>query len=391
MKVAKLLIPGEFEDAFLYRGWLIAVTVNRTVDVYDFRHMVSSVGSTLSQGDSFLPMLFLRNEWLHGAQFNAFMSNADVYSTFCSFFDDLPSPIEVVESQGFIHHREPIGIDSRAILDLNIYNDRLFLGLDKGCFQQDFHWSSRAFAPKMAMAKRFDARCFGITTGFGALNLSCGDEGLFSSSDVFDWDARINPTHAVERIAGASLRSAWLHDDLMNYSNGAKPELHRGHSTEKKSKAKKLVEVYRDQIPLDDLFSKMKNEYHVTDDDVQFSFNSNDRMFVHTYDGRFFGIEVVWKKGDVPRPKLTTTYKGENSRILSAGFCHTGTAIETERRVFLFAKGLWHPLLDEEVISLRTFPDQRQLANTVLAVTEAGIFVISTFDDTEFARRRQQQ
>jgi hypothetical protein len=349
------------------------------------RAIVNDLAEQLPEGGSFLPMLFLQNNWLRGQQFDAFMRNEAVYTAFNSFLESLPSTLTADSLSDYAIERDELAADSRAILDLNIYNDRLYVGLDKGCFQRDFFWESRRVAPKGPLQRRFDARCMGISTGYGALNLSCGDAGLFTSADVFDWDRQINPRHEMSQVASSSLRSAWMHEDLMNYSNPAAPELLRGDLSGVSKR--KLVQVRDERISLDELLRKVREEHGVRDRDVQFSFNSDKLMFLHTHDGRFFGIEVKWRKGDSPIPKLTKTYKGEGTRILSAAFCRVGTAIETENRVFLFSNGLWHGLLDDEVISLRTFPDQPPLQNIVMAVIESGILLTSLFDDEPHGRR----
>lgn len=388
MKIAKLFVPGNYEDAFLYKGWLLAVSVERTVDVFDLRRMVDDLQRQTTLDTSFLPMLFLQNDWFHGSQFKTFMSNEVVFSTLCSFYDSLPSPIEVEHPEHYLHEKDEFPIETRSILDVNIYKDRLYLGIDKGCFQRDLHWTGKGVTPKSAFEQTFDARCLDISAGFGSLNLSCGSEGLFTSTDVFNWDERINPQHDVRQIASESLRSSWMHHDLVNYAGPSIPQFLSGERTGESSRS--IIQLREQLVPLNDLLSEATLERGIRDEDIQFSFNSNKLMFVHSFDGHFFAIEVK-RRGGMLRPRITETFKGSQTHILSAETFRSGTAIETDERVFLFRNGNWDSLLEDEVISLRTFPDQRQFQDVVLTVTEEGIMLINVFDEEPHQRRLRRR
>src|ERR1043165_8430946 len=99
MKIAKLLIAGDYEDAFLYKGTLVAIKVDRSFEFFDLLSIVDDLQERLQEGASFLPMLFLQNHWLRGQQFDAFMHNDAVYASFKSFLDLLPETLTVDSPQ----------------------------------------------------------------------------------------------------------------------------------------------------------------------------------------------------------------------------------------------------------------------------------------------------
>ena len=120
MKFAKLFIPGAYEDAFLYKKSLVAVTEEKTVDIYDFKKIVEDIGESVSLDATFLPMMFLQNDWFYTPQFKTFMSSDLIQSTFLDFIEALPDPIEIPNANQFIQLKEDIATELKAILDLSL-------------------------------------------------------------------------------------------------------------------------------------------------------------------------------------------------------------------------------------------------------------------------------
>lgn len=386
MKVAKLFIPGAFEDALIHKGMLLIFTSNRLLRVLNFDHLIDDVANDRPDYASLTKMIFTGNHLLSGSKAKGFLGNQVVLRELEDAYESLDEPRSADRIEGYAVLTEEPDIEATVVLDTYLYNDRLYVGTNSGCYQQDMHFRVRGIEAKGAFTKRFPARCFGISAGFGALNLSCGDDGLYSFPDEFDWDAKINPENEFTELSDKSSRTSWIRTDLMNYPTSSAVELLRGKSTGLRSPNRKIVELRKEQVPLDNVLDEVRREHGVSVNNIQYVFNSERSMFFHTFDGHFFSVELKWNRDQVPVAKLSHAFKGSQARILSTQLCDPGLVIETMDRLFLFSSGSWHELLEAEVISVRTFQSAAQYKNLILVVTESGLYVMSAFDESGFRR-----
>jgi hypothetical protein len=109
--------------------------------------------------------------------------------------------------------------------------------------------------------------------------------------------------------------------------------------------------------------------------------DSNRVLFVHTYEGQFFSIGLKATRRGQLSLQFKKTYKGAGTRILDAQPLLNGVVLETDSRVFAFLNGVWKTLAETEVLTIRTFPRSRNYKNLVVITTQAGVFLISVFDE----------
>ena len=384
MRLAKLFLPGDFEDALIHKGMLLAVTSDRRLQVLNFTQIIDDITDDRPEYASLVRMMFTGNHLLSGRKGKGFLGNETVLSTLEQVYETLYERRIEIDAERYVVMSEEPKIEATVVLDTLVYNDRLYIGTSDGCYQQDLHFRARSVEPKGSFTRRIDARCMGISAGFGTLNLSCGNDGLQSFPDEFDWDPKVNPKKEFTELSGRSSRTSWIRTDLMNYPTGSDVELLRGDSSGGHSPNRRIVELTKEQVPLDNVLENVRREQGLTLNDVQFVFNSERAMFFHTFDGHFFGVELKWGRDRAPVARLTHSYKGSQARILSTQICGTGLVIETMDRLLIFSSGMWYPLLDEEAVSVRTLQNSSQYKNMVLIVTEAGLHIVSTFNDAAF-------
>ena len=129
------------------------------------------------------------------------------------------------------------------------------------------------------------------------------------------------------------------------------------------------------------MFGVIRDQYNVQIESIQFTYNSNSVIFIHTFDGNFYSLGIKTPKEGRPQLTFRRTYKGSGTRIVSAHSTSVGLVVETDHRVLLFAHHDWFPIHESEAISVRTFPRSRRYRNTIVITTEEGILIAGLFDE----------
>jgi hypothetical protein len=389
MKTATLYIPGSFEDAYLYMGWLVVLTAERSFRFYNLDEIVAKIGDRLPSSGYVAELMFRHNEWLTSAQFRSLTKTPSATQDIVAQFDAFPKPyLQIPPDVGFEEHNVLIG--TNAVLDYLIYNRKMYVGNKDGLFSAFVDWDGNVpFLPKQ-FHRRFDARCMNVTGKFGAIVASCGDDGLLWSAEGAYRDDESEGSRW-ERAENKSVRARWLANGIINYKTAIDPDLL---GIRKAPSRKRLSEDQGDMVvtaigeertPLQqDLLSEIKK--HTPDvfdaNLIQYIFNSEKVVFIYTYDGHFFALDVKGRKIGAPQLRFSHTYKGAGTRILSAATTKLGAVLETDNRVWHFANGEWTDVLESPAMSVRTFPNAKSFHNLIAVTTEKGVYLVGMFDDT---------
>lgn len=384
MRTVSIFIPGRFEDAFLYFGRLVALTENQSLRFYNMERLVDSLEKQFPDAIPLLTWLFVRNDWLASGQFKSLMQSPELRRGFCALFDLLPNPCIHPLAEASEESEEDLGVNATVILDLRVYNQRIYIGADSGLFHCDYQWSGDTAAAASHTEKRLDARCLSISARFGAVNASCGEDGLFTSFDDFPWQ-RETELPKLRRLADRSLRTAWLQDDLVNYRSYGDPLLLKGRQEEVEEtryREKKMIVSLGDQIvPLFEILREQAASFGFDETSVQFAFNSGNTVFLQTVEGHFYSIGLRSRDEGYPEVRFIRDYEYPGGRILAGQFSRLGVVVEADDRVILFSKGEWVELIRGEVLSVRAFAGSRRYQNVVSVVREDGIYLIGIVDE----------
>jgi hypothetical protein len=386
MRTASIFIPGSFEDAYLYMGRLIAVTENRSLRFYNLEQLVGAVERGFAAAIPVLTWLFVRNDWLASGQFASLMHNPDLFGVFFSLFDRLPQPCFCSDADAAIETEEDLEMDATVILDMRLYNQRVYIGADSGLFHRDYDWSGEAVEAVTGTEKRLDARCLSMSAGYGAVNASCGDAGLFTSFDDFA-RLRENSSPRLRRIADRSLRTAWLSYDLVNYQSYSDPLLLKSRQEEVDDalyhEKRALVGLGEEVMPLSDIYGELYSKFDIDAESIQFAYNSSRVLFVQTIQGHVYSIGVQTTREGWPKVTFARDYEYPGGRILGAQFSRCGTVIETENAVTLFSDGRWIELFRGGVLSVRAFAGSKRYQNVVCIVKEDGILLVGVVEENQ--------
>jgi hypothetical protein len=390
MNFVKLFIPGNFEDAYLYKGQLLMLTEDRTIHVYELERVVELLNAQYPDLRPVPELMFLRNDWLVSSQFGSLMQNQDVARAVLGAFRRCDKRLLELNNGMFEPRVQNLEVPARVLLDVMLYNDRMYVGADTGLYDFDVDFRVYAAEALSRPTKRSDARCLQTAARFGAVSASCGDDGLFTAVDdfgVLSYEGRSE----MRKVADVSLKSAWMRHDLVNYSTFTTPLLlqstyERDYGGRLAPDRTVITHIGSYGIDLSYLLQTLRDARGVTLEDIQYVYNSDTMMFVHTWSEDFYSLGIRNPERGEPSVHSAKTYKGTGTRILSAAQSKVGVVVETDNRVLLLADDEWLPVEESEVISVRTFPRSRRFQNVVALTKEDGLLLVALFDEAPFTQ-----
>jgi hypothetical protein len=385
MTILRLFFPGDFEDAYVYMGRLVTLTTSRSVRFYNLDKITAELEERYAGLAPVFQLAFARNDWLASEQLRSLSRNAGVVSALRQTYERFPQPVlEIQESLGH-KSEEDLNIRARVLLDLLIYNSRMYVASDAGLYRMDMDLNADQCLG--APETKLEARCLSTTAGYGSVHASCGDEGLFSS---FDEESPLKPSNrsGMRFVAEKSLRTQWLSYDLVNYSRVVSPLLlhsqqERADSFGPERERKQVIGFDETPLDLGYLLQALVQKHKLREDALQFVYNSSRVFFVHTYDGSFYTFGISSNGPGEPSLKLAFTkrHDGTSARVIGAHTAHVGLVVETDKDVQLFAGDMWSTILPSEAISVRTFPRSKRFQNLVAITLEAGILLAAIIED----------
>jgi hypothetical protein len=393
MKIVQLSFPGRFEDAFLYMGRLIVITENHSVRIYDMESVVNKLeeNKVLLDAPTFL---FFRNDWIKSQGFRDRLDNETGKESFLKAVKQLESE-QIKITTDFVKPVEwDLKIAADILLDLNIYNGRLYIGTNTGLYHLDLDWEEKTTKPINTAQKRLDAKCIHTTAKYGTVNASCGSDGWFSFLDVFDLGMSNSPKE--KHNSEYSLRTAWLDFDLVNYPTTVTPTLFNSVKTrlpqqliESKKNVEQeqwiITELEDNKFELNSLFVNLNSTDEIDIEDLQFVHNSAKILFLSTYNRQLFALKLKTSSLNNPTVSYVTKYDGLNSLVSSLHTLSGGNSpalvLETDEQVILFAHNTFTPVFDGEVISIRTFSGSKHYRNIISLTTSNEVLLIAIFDE----------
>ncbi len=396
MKIAKLLIPGRFENAFAYMGRLITVTEDRAMQIYNLESIANFIETKYSVTLPTPTYMFSRNDWFSSPQFKTLMQNEAIAKDLYAAFDRFPQPFldwtEISHLDSKISRPElqkPLAINDTAILDMSVYNNRIYIGTTDSLLHLDVEIPQGATAKVQEPQKRLEVGCVNIAVKYGAANASCGSDGLFTLINDFSWRPEV--VRRTEHIESGSLRTGWLDYGFVNYPALNEPYLFKFQSEKARQnsnlerESRVLTEVNLDAESFTDYLPGNVKESDFVDN-TQYSYNSNNSFFVRTNAGKFYSYKIK-KSRDASTSILPNSIPEKSiSRIVSVNPTKVGPVIETSNRIVILSNetGQLEVLHDGRAIAIKTFPQSKRFQHLVAITIDEGVLLVSLFDEAAF-------
>ena len=393
MIIAKLFIPGRFEDAYIYMGRLILVTGDLSFRHYNLNQMVERLEGKNSRNVPAARYLFARNDWSSTEQFRLQMRDPDIAKAFIGAIYGLGEMV-VLDNSVFPEGEQAIGLPIDALLDMTIYRRRVYVASDGGFFDMEVGWEETEL-PISQLRKRFDAPCYNISASYGTANVSCGDAGLRSFYDDFNTleqnRARVLDDDP-EQTATSSLRSGWFGNDLINYTgrsdatilHGVIQKLDRPEAGERKV----ITGLTGYQSDMDFLFQSLKRKYQLNRDEIDLVWNSTASLYVQTKKNNFYSADVQTGDDGEREVRYSKEFDGGIGRILAATMVRVGKkaalVAEAYDRVSILVEGKWQLVTEGQALTVRTFPGSKRYKNLIAITLNNGVMLASIFDEQTF-------
>lgn len=406
MKVVKVFFPGQFVDAFAYRGRLLVLTENKRVQVLSMDRLAAHLEAAYPHSTPLPDLLFARNNWMSDPSYRLFVRNSEIAKVLAKSIDQLDRDVHEYKMSIFdLGHFDFKGADYDLVLDVNIYNGRLYLGTNKGFYHQDFdQWKkNEILEPTGHLEKRHDGKTVQTNAKYGTINISCGTDGLQYALDEFDYlqkGGRLKK-FVEQKDTACSYRSDWCAYDVVNYENSTWADLlmtnHEARESFGLEREKQLMTGFKSQRAFWDIDKRTdKPRTPVDIDNVDFMFNSNQEFYAHTYDGDFYKLKVTYVNRESPvlaSPRrmeafekikgisktlpLQYGYKFQNNKAIRK----SATVIEGFEQVSILSEEGLITISDKPALTVRTFPNSKQYVNLVAIVRADGLWLNAVFDD----------
>jgi len=396
MHIKKLFFPGEFDDAYIYMQKLLLFDADGRLFFVDLDRLVYQLeGQRKSDVKSIATHLFSRNEWLSGERFTSIFANKLIHAAYINAIKHFPNQIEIdkklIQSIGETKVTD--------LLDVTIYNKRVYMGTDSGTFHIDLTWNDRNIEIDQAPQKRHDAMCTQINAKYGSVSISCGDDGLFTKFDEFGFLEDENKTSHQwnEFNQGKSFKTTWLFDDLLNYTSPTEPMLLRVIRSNKTIYQDKDARTY-DKVATG-FDGEPENIGYLLDNIPENRFNINSPLlslfntfnsfYAQNQERMLFEVPIKRKSdseeliasksklifGDLSGKILDiTTFKRKNINILEF---YNSVKMLVDNKLYTLAEG--------EALSIKSYPYSKRFQNIVTIVVQEGVYVISIFDDEKIS------
>jgi len=393
MYIKRMFFPGEFDEAYIYMQKLLLFNADGSLFYVDLDHVSRYLEERYDTNVKSIPThLFARNDWLTGERFESMFTNVFLRNTFLDALGRFPDDIEM-DTDKFVHSIGDTNI--KDLLDVTIYNRRVYMGTDNGTFHLDLEWKKNEVEIDAEPEKRHDAMCTQVNAKYGSVSISCGDDGLFTRFDDF---GRLGDSYRSlidwREVTDKSLRTSWLFEDLLNYTSATEPVLFRVRRSDKeltdtaaRTREKVAVGFEGNPTELDYLLGGVTNNQALfqQQQSLLFLHNTSKTFLAQTQERTLFEIPVKHEKDQVSLVASQPKYLSGNlsSRILDVTSVRHNLILELYDSVQLLTGGQIYRLVEGEALSIKSYPYSKRFQNLMTVVVETGVYVVSLFDERE--------
>lgn len=383
MKVIKFFLPGHFEDAHLYNGRLLLLTEEKTLRVFNFKHLVEEIEANLGEAKTVATLAFLHPYLLQSDAFQLLMQNRVLASAIRTAFDKFPQPYFLMYAPELKPQEQELEVPATVILDSIITNDQLFLGANTGFYVKNigFEQYEKEQVVIGPTKKLMDNRCVSTSAKNSFITASCGEDGLH----IFSENSKYSPTH-LQKIWERSLRVSWQDSNLITYPTPSQPRyIHNRTQNGRNQIQRRNIENPFDGQPTDlsySLFQTLYSNFELDKSTIQFVYNIGNTFFTHSRNECLYSTQFETKgRGLEFEFSGPVEYKSPVDRFLSGRQIKLGLILEADNAVWLFSSGQWYQIAEGSPLMVRSFPNSTYYQNIVTITLEDGVMIAGLIDD----------
>lgn len=395
MRVTRLTIPGAYEDAWVYKDHLLAWTTSGDLICAPLGRLVELADEDSTDLGTIVSLLFTRNDWKASALFKRLTDIRDIDAIVDTLLaSTAPDELTFDPESIFLDAAEDI-VDG-TVLNASIYADRVYTSTTSGFFDSDLSWDGGYLTLPLHSRQRLSHRTVSSSAGYGAVNASCENAGLFTGFDEFGWRGR--GERVLEQTDDVSMGTSWLGESLVNY-RGADARLLQGEtervdSNRDRTRRRLVVEYGSPWDLLPFLRDELVRRNQVELDEVELTrlvANVGAKVVVEVGAHRTVLAQLVGATEEAPRLQSIKTLPVADESVLSVAKLGAGIVLEAETSVLLWRDDGITELLPLPAVRVRSFPNSIRYRDTLLVVAEDAMYLIGTYDSAvDLPRNRRR-
>jgi hypothetical protein len=369
-ETASVLIAGDYVDAYLYGGLLLAWDSRGRLMIASTESLADVVSSGFS-----IPRRSARAAFVD----NKLLSIDEAKSSPGEFgFKSLRS------ADGDVAHVDINSLDCRffsvaddaVVFDLMATYGHLFISTDEALL-------SVPFGPFEVgtVEKRIAHRCLSASPRWGAVSASCADKGAWALLGEIGYGRDIRKrTEQIDEKE--SVRHAWTGSTFLSFSGDNDIDLYTAAAPVRKGQHR-IVETFD---PVDDS-GEWGSIWQVAIDSDASRLRDADFVTAVT------GLLIVVGNGRLTATQISTWSRPVDGlyrdvfameigdRVLSLVETASGLVVETDSSLLYLDDQELRPLISRETISLRSYPRSKRHRRTITATVDGGLLVTAVFGE----------
>jgi hypothetical protein len=362
---ASVLIAGDYVDAYLYGGLLLAWDRRGRLVIASTEALAVAVADAVGSPRSVARAAFVDNKLLRGAAVRDRAQTSALSNV--QNGDGSVTHLEMSDLRPLFFNVAP----DAHVLDLMATYGRLFISTDDALL-------SAPFTPREVgkAVKRLSHRVLDTSPRWGAVSASCADAGAWALLNEVGFHGGAN--RRTEQIASTvSVRHSWSGSTLLSYDDDNDIGAFKALVPNERGK-RRLAEGF---VPLSELEDPFGFGWWLSADEDPLGLA--DAEFVTT----FSGLLVAAKHGVIEAHRMSGWHGlphpvNEPARIgrvegyvMSIAETDGGFVVETDDELYYLADGEATKLISRETISLRAYPRSKRHRRAVTATIDGGLLV----------------
>lgn len=396
MRVGRVSIPGSYEDAWVYKDHLFAWSTSGDLLVGSLQNLVDVADVESTDLGTAIALLFVRNDWKASALFKRLTRVTGIHAQLDEVFSHLEGDgLVLTPNEAFDDGTD--GLIEGTLLSATVYADQLYFSTTSGFFDSSLDWDRGVPILPEGAHQRLPHRTVSSSIGYGAVNASCEEEGLFTNFDEFGWGSWTN-NRGLEQTDDLSYGTSWVGTGLLNY-RGRDVRLLEGDTAQvedagrRRDSEKKLLVEYSSRRDLTslvhaDLVAWLERNDMDVPAHTRVVGNSGANLVVET-ESQTLLVQMIGLSTE-PAVKSVESLPQAEEAVLSVARLAGGTVLESESSVYLWSESGVTELLALPALRVRTFPNSIRYRDMAVIVTENALHLVGAYaPEVELPRNRQ--
>ena len=387
----KINIRGSFTDCYIYYGYIFFIDINGRISYMPYSKLIYYFKKKYPELSPLFDLFFLRNDYIFTESAKVILSIESIRKQLIKEWNKLSKIGELTINFADIENElKNVDIESlMPLLDMKIYNMRMFLGNDRGLHEFSITPQLSAINIAKHSKKIFDGKIINISAGYGSLALSAANDGLIPGI----WNSLNSKFDIQDKsvIDSRSMRTAWSGYDIVNYDSArtfqflknkvTDSKIHQSNYYKDESFEKKcIVEYGTTKIKTQSMFANSK----IDPNNILYCFNSKETAYFFMKDGQFLRQNFIKKDENVRLSTKEIEIKGTKHRKhftkpLSSVMLPASCAVEFYDNVLVFINNKAYEIENEPIMSMRSFISSYRYKYLLAISRENGISLHSLY------------